>query len=46
MGMWRIASLTLTSDLSAIFHSDLLSLPQLGLEGPSSRLEARKKVLT
>lgn len=42
--MGRVANLTLTSDLPTIFHSDLLSLPQLGLEGASSRLKAEKRV--
>ena len=37
-GMWRVTNLTLTSDL--------LSLPQLVLEGPSSRLEVGKRLLT
>lgn len=36
--------MTLTSDLPTIFHSDLLCLLQPGLESPSSRLEAEKKV--
>lgn len=45
-GMWRVANLTLTSDLPAIFHSDPLSLPQPVLEGSCSKLEAGKRVLT